>query len=145
VFDALVGKQVVGKVAHITTATPQNGHLKTVVLVQMNVCCADDTVVVAMLKVGERTGKIRSIVIEYEGERADHLCIGFLPSALDETVSDQIANGLGSIRITLAFPKCVERLEQMRLEGDTESFNVGFFCGRHGRIPLRSQYNGFPA
>ena len=84
-----------------------------------------DGLVVLVLDVRELLGEAGGIVIVDERHDRDLLGTGapVLPFALHEGVPDQIANGLQSIGVAPLGDEPVELLEQVLLQGDSDSLD----------------------
>src|SRR5215471_12783164 len=79
----------------------------------------DDPSLKIMLEVGEFSGEIAHVVIIDKRHSSDRLDV-FSPLLVHESVSNQIAQRFGAVRVFLAANQRVEIVEQMMIQRDPE-------------------------
>ena len=96
VLDAFDAEQRVGDFADGGALAPRHEHLKAMVMVQVHMHPGHDVALKLMLNVGQLSGEIRHVVVIDEGNRRHRVLI-LVPLLTNQAVTNEVANGLGTI------------------------------------------------
>src|SRR5262249_20804800 len=115
VLHALGADESIRDTFHYAGLAPDDEHLQTVVMIQVNVQRGKDMVEVRMLQIGQFLVEQADMVVVNQGDGADHVTIRTFPRFLHEFVANQIAEGFRAVVISAGSDQPVELLQKLRI------------------------------
>jgi hypothetical protein len=96
VLDPLGGDEPFGRGLDVLARPAQDEHFHAVVMVEVDVQGGMDDIQGRMLDLGHLLRQVRMVVVEDQGQGADHLLVQVFPFLLHQGVANQVADGLGA-------------------------------------------------
>lgn len=116
VFDTFDTDQFIGNLFYHQNRATNNQHFEAVMGIKMNMQRGNYLIMMGMLMIGQFIGKITHMMVIDERHRADGLLILSSATFLNERRPDQVANGLGTIHITLLFYQLIKILQKFFIQ-----------------------------
>lgn len=113
--------QTSSELLHLSSFAMDNEDFQAGIVIEMCVTGRNDQFVMGVLKFGELLGNSVSVVVIDERDGADHRRTRTCRLLGNQPIANQIAEGLGPIRIPEAGDEMVEALEEVRIECHSDS------------------------
>ena len=129
-LDAFGGDQRIGQLLHLRGFAANQDGLHAIVVIQVHVHARHDGGVMEVLQVVELVEQKAGMVVVDEGDGPVHFRPGRGRDFIDQLVADEVAESLGTVGIAAPGNQAVELLEQVCINGDsdTREFGHGASC-----------------
>ena len=124
-LDAPQGDQAIGQSLNPGCGSADHDNLQTVIVVQVDVGCAENQVVVFMLQISQMILQFMLLMCISQGNHADHTALRATPLFVHHFLADQVAHGFRTVLVTMPGEKQVEGGQQVRLQGGGKT---GDYC-----------------
>jgi hypothetical protein len=121
VLDAFEPDETAGELLDARGFSVDDEDLEAGIVIEMGMAGGNDEIVAGVLKFGEFFGDAVGVVVVDEGDGADHGGVGGLGPLGDEAVANEITERLGAVRIAEAGDKVIKALEEVGIEGNSDS------------------------
>lgn len=124
VENALLALKAVGQSPDGGSLAANHDHLRTQVMVEVDVGCGEDHTGEVVLLLGEAFGQAaRVVIVEKRDGSEQHLVC--LPLLLDEVIANEIADELGAVAVLMISDLALKPVEERFFDGDGEADDVG--------------------
>ena len=115
-LDAPQGDEAIDQGLYPGGGSANHDDLQAVIVIQVDVGCAEDQVVVFMLQIGQMILQFMLLMRIGQGDHANHIALRTTPLFVHQVFADQVAHGFRTVLVAMPGDELVESGQQIQFQ-----------------------------